>query len=159
MPANRDDGDIPLPFDEEMSIREMKASFTSNKGALTHLIRTAKPHAEMFVAIKSSAYATALNEAYSKLLAKCNFLHHAAHQLILVVNQQIWQNTQAQLHPLQEQIEHIYGNAQVSVDMAAQLHETGGEAPGASRIRVRMDLKPRDLSSNTTPTEFCRWRR
>ena len=75
MPADRDDGDIPLPFDEEMSMRKIKASFLSNKGALTYLRGTVRLRAETFVAITSSAFATNLNKAYNKFLAKYNFLH------------------------------------------------------------------------------------
>ena len=32
-----DDGDIPPAFHEDLTLREMKASFKSNKGALTRL--------------------------------------------------------------------------------------------------------------------------
>ena len=85
--------------------------------------------------IRVTASATALNEAYNKFLAKCDFLHREEHQLILVdkANQQVWLNIQKQLQPPQEHlIKHIYGEAQVSVGMAAQPHKTGGVAPGTS---------------------------
>ena len=60
----------------------MKASFKSNKGALTRLSNQVKVWAKTFVAIKSPGSATQLNELY-KFLAKCDFLHRAAHQLML----------------------------------------------------------------------------
>ena len=117
----------------------------------------------MFIAIKSLASATQLNEAYLKILRKCYFQHRAAHQLTLAdgVNAQTWTQAQAQaqLQPLREQIERIYRDAQVKVGIAVQPPETGGVAPGASRVRVQMYLKPWDLSANTNPTEFSRWRR
>ena len=49
----QDDGDIGSTFREDMSLRVTKASFTSNKGALTRLSNQVKVHAETFVAIKS----------------------------------------------------------------------------------------------------------
>ena len=66
---------------------------------------------ETFVAMKSP------NEAYNKFLVKCDFLHRAAHQLGFVdeANQGVWQNNQNQLQPLQEQVERIYGGAQLWV--------------------------------------------
>ena len=70
MAKEEDNGDIPPAFGEDMTLREMK----SNKGAL-------KVRAEAFVSIKSPGSATQVNELYTKLLAKCNFLHRAAHQL------------------------------------------------------------------------------
>ena len=78
-----DNGDIPPAFNEDMTLREMKASFESNKGALTRLSNPVKVHAETFVAIKSPGSASQLNESYKKFLAKCNYLHRAAHQLAL----------------------------------------------------------------------------
>ena len=41
----------------------MKASFKSNKGALTRLSNQVKVRAETFIAIKSSGSATQLNES------------------------------------------------------------------------------------------------
>ena len=35
--GEEDNGDIPPVFSEELTLREMKASFKSNKGALTRL--------------------------------------------------------------------------------------------------------------------------
>ena len=139
-----------------MTVRKMKASFMSNKGALTHLNGAVKIRAKTFIGIKFPASATALNEAYNKFLAKSDFLHRAAHQLALKddANAQTWQTAQNQLQPLQEQIERIYAYAQVQVGMAAQPHETGSVAPGASRVRIRMDLKPWNLLASATPTEF-----
>ena len=54
----------------------MKASFTSNKGALARLIGAVRLRAETCVAIKWPASATTtLSEAYNKFLTKCDFLH------------------------------------------------------------------------------------
>ena len=53
-----DNGDIPPAFGENMILREMKASFKSNKGALTCLSNQVKVRAETFVAIKSPGSAT-----------------------------------------------------------------------------------------------------
>ena len=82
-PKNRMMAVLPPPFSDEMTLREMKASFSSNKGALTRLTNQVKVRAETFIAIKSPASATQLNEAYNKSLAKCNFLHRVANQLAL----------------------------------------------------------------------------
>ena len=49
----------------------------------TRLSNQVKVRAETFVAIKSPGSATQLNESYNKFLAKCDFLHRAAHQLVL----------------------------------------------------------------------------
>ena len=73
--GEEDNGDIPSAFHPDMTMREMKASFKSNKGALTHLLNQVKVRAETFIAIKSPGSATQLNESYNKFLAKCNFLH------------------------------------------------------------------------------------
>ena len=81
--GDEDNGDIPPAFNEDLTLREMKASFKSNKGALTRLSNQVKVRAETFIAIKSPGSATQLNESYNKFLAKCNFLHRAAHQLAL----------------------------------------------------------------------------
>ena len=81
--GEEDNGDIPPAFPEELSLREMKASFKSNKGALTRLSNQVKVREETFVAIKSPGSTTQLNESYNKFLAKCDFLHRAAHQLVL----------------------------------------------------------------------------
>ena len=135
----QDDSVITPAFDDEMSIREMKASFSSNKGALTHLNGQVKVRAETFVPIKSLALATQLNEAYKKFLAKCNFLHRATHQLALgdKTNTQRWATAQAQLQPLQDQITRINRDAQVQVGVAAQPPETGSVTPGTSRVRLK----------------------
>ena len=61
-----DNGDIPPAFHEDMTLREMKASFKSNKGDLTRLSNQIN-----VVAIKSPGSATQLNESY-KFLAKCD---------------------------------------------------------------------------------------
>ena len=66
---------------------------------------------------------------------------------------------QDQLQPLQFQTEQIYGDTQVQLSVAAPSPETGGIAPGASKVRVRHDLKPWDLVSLATPSEFRRWKR
>ena len=81
-----------------MTMREMKASFKSNKGALTRLSNQVKVHTETFIAIKSPGLATQLNESYNKFLVKCDFLHRAAHQLALEDedNSAAWTNTQDQ---------------------------------------------------------------
>ena len=81
--GEEDNGDIPPAFPEDLSLREMKASFKSNKGALTRLSNQVKVRAETFIAIKSPGSASQLNESYNKFLAKCDFLHRAAHQLAL----------------------------------------------------------------------------
>ena len=42
--GEEDNGDIPPAFPEDLSLREMKASFKSNKGALTlSLIHISEP--------------------------------------------------------------------------------------------------------------------
>ena len=56
-------GDIPSAFPEDLTLREMKASFKSNKGALTRLSNQVKVRAETFIAIKSLGSATQLNES------------------------------------------------------------------------------------------------
>ena len=85
------------------------------KGALTHLSNQVKVRAETFIAIKSSGSATQLNESYNNFFTKCDFLHRAAHQLALEdeENSVTWTNAKDQLQPMQETIEHIYGDAQV----------------------------------------------
>ena len=83
MAEEENNGDIPPAFHEDMTVKEMKASFKSNKGALTRLSNQVKVRAETFVAIKSPGSATQLNESYNKFLAKCDFLHRATHQLAL----------------------------------------------------------------------------
>ena len=72
-----DDERIALAFHDNMTLREMKASFSSN--ALTRLSNQVRVRVESFVAIKSPASATQLNEAYNKFLANCDFLYRAAH--------------------------------------------------------------------------------
>ena len=57
-------------FTEDLTLREMKASFKSNKGALTRLSNQVKVRAETFIAIKSPGSVTQLNESYNKFLAK-----------------------------------------------------------------------------------------
>ena len=81
--GEKDNGDIPPAFTEDLTLREMKASFKSNKGALTRLSNQVKVWAETFITVKSPGSATQLNESYNKFLAKCDFLHRAAHQLAL----------------------------------------------------------------------------
>ena len=102
----------------------MKASFKSNKGALT---RQVKVRAETFIAIKSPGSATQLNESYNKFLAKCDFLHRTAHQLALEDedNAATWMQAQEQLQPMQDTIERIYGDAQVQLGIGAATPETG----------------------------------
>ena len=58
---------------------------------------------------------------YNKFLAKCDFLHRAAHQLALEdkENATSWMQAQDQLQPLQDTIEHIYGDAQVQLGIGA----------------------------------------
>ena len=58
-------GTFPPAFNEDLTLREMKASFKSNKGALTRLSNQVKVRAETFIAIKSPGSATQLNESYS----------------------------------------------------------------------------------------------
>ena len=79
--GKEDNGDIPPAFHKDMTLREMKPSFKSNKGALTRLLNQVKVRAWTFITIKSQGSATQLNEFYNKFLAKCNFLHREAHQL------------------------------------------------------------------------------
>ena len=74
--GEEDNGDIPPAFDQDLTLREMKASFKSNKGALTRLSNQAK-------------VATQLNESY-KFLVKCDFLHRAVHQLEDKENSAAW---------------------------------------------------------------------
>ena len=81
--GEEDNGDIPPAFHEDMTLREKKASFKSNKGALTRLSNQVKIRAETFIAIKSPGSATQLNGSYNKFLAKCDFLQRASHQLAL----------------------------------------------------------------------------
>ena len=81
--GEEDNGDIPPAFAEDLTLREIKTSFKSNKGALTLLSNQVKVRAETFIAIKSPGSATQLNESYNKFLAKCDFLHRAAPQLAL----------------------------------------------------------------------------
>ena len=81
--GKEDNRDIPPAFTEDLTLREMKASFKSNKGALTRLSNQVKVRAETFIDINSPGSATQLNESYNKFLAKCDFLHRAAHQLAL----------------------------------------------------------------------------
>ena len=99
-----------------------------------------------------------LNEFYNKFLAKCDFLHRAAHQLALEdkENSAAWTTAQDQLQPMQETIEHIYGDAQVQPGIGAPTPETGTVAPGAAKVRVRHDLKPWELSASATPSAFRR---
>ena len=59
----------------------------SYKGAQNCLTGAVKVRAQTFAAIKLPASATALNDTYNKFLAKCNFLHCAAHQLTLADEQ------------------------------------------------------------------------
>ena len=99
--GHEDNGDIPPAFHEDLTLREMKASFKSNKGALTRLSNQVKVRAETFIAIKSPGSATQLNESYNKFLVKCDFLHRAAHQLAL----DDWMQAQEQLQPMQDTIE------------------------------------------------------
>ena len=109
--GEEDNGDIPPAFPEDLTLREMKASFKSNKGALTRLSNQVKVRAETFIAIKSPGSATQLNESYNKFLAKCDFLHLAAHQLALEDEDYAaaWMHTQEQLQPMQDTIERIPG--------------------------------------------------
>ena len=88
-------------------------------------------------------------------------MHRAAHQLALEDedNIAVWVAAQDQLQSLQEQIERIYGDAQVQLGVAAPSPEMGGIDPGASKVRVRHDLKPWDLATSATPSEFRRWKR
>ena len=58
--SEEDNGDIPAAFHEEMTLREMKASFKSNKGALTCLSNQVKVRTETFIAIKSPGNTTEL---------------------------------------------------------------------------------------------------
>ena len=76
-----------------------------------------KVRAETFIAIKSPGSASQLNESYNKFLAKCDFLHRAAHQLALEdeENQAQWMQAQEQLQPMQDTIERIHGDAQVQL--------------------------------------------
>ena len=108
--GDEDNGDIPPAFHEDLTLRE-KASFKSNKGALTRLSNQVKVRAEIFIAIKSPGSATQLNESYNKFLAMCDFLHRTAHQLALEDRDSAaaWMQAQEQLQPMQDTIERIYG--------------------------------------------------
>ena len=134
--GEEDNGDIPPAFPEDLSLREMKASFKSNKGALTRLSNQVKVRAETFIAIKSPGSASQLNESYNKFLAKCDFIHRAAHQLALEdeENSATWMQAQEQLQPMQDTIERIYGDAQVQLGIAAPTPETGTVTPGAAKV-------------------------
>ena len=68
------------------------------------------------------------------------FLHCPAHQLALAnkTNEQAWLAVQDQLQPLQDQIEHIYRDAQVQLGVTAPPPEAGGIAPGASQHLYNM---------------------
>ena len=98
--GDEDNGDIPPAFHEDLTLREMKASFKSNKGALTRLSNQVKVRAETFIAIKSPGSTTQLNESYNKFLAKCDFLHQLA--LEDEENAAAWMQAQDQLQPLQD---------------------------------------------------------
>ena len=93
----------------------MWVSRIEKKTTLTRLSNQVKVRAETFIAIKSPGSATQLNESYSKFLAKCDFLHRAAHQLALEDegNAAAWMQAQEQLQPMQDTIERIYRDAQV----------------------------------------------
>ena len=108
--GDEDNGDIPPAFHEDLTLREMKASFKSNKGALTRLSNQVKVRAETFIVIKSPGSASQLNESYNKFLAKCDFLHRAAHQLALEdeENAAAWMQAQEQLQPMQDTICLLY---------------------------------------------------
>ena len=60
--GEEDNRDIPPAFTEDLTLRELKASFKSNKGALTRLSNQVKVRAETFIAIKSPGSATQLND-------------------------------------------------------------------------------------------------
>ena len=109
--GEEDNGDIPPAFPEDLSLREMKASFKSNKGALTRLSNQVKVRAETFIAIKSPGSASQLIESYNKFLAKCDFIHRAAHQLALEdeENAATWMQAQEQLQPMQDTRTHLRG--------------------------------------------------
>ena len=66
---------------------------------------------------------------------------------------------QEQLQAMQDTIERIYGDAQVQLGIGAPTFEMGTVTPGEAKVRVRHNLKPRELSANATPSEFRRWRR
>ena len=66
--GDEDNGVMHPAFSEDLTLREMKASFKSNKGALTCLSNQVKVRAETFIAIKSPGSATQLNESYNKFL-------------------------------------------------------------------------------------------
>ena len=102
-----DNGDISPAFNEDITLREMKGSFKSNKGALMRISNQVKVRAETFMAIKPPGSATQLNGSY-KFLAKCDFLHRAAHQLALEdeENSAAWTNAQ-EPQPMQETVERI----------------------------------------------------
>ena len=99
-------GDIPPGFHKDMTLREKKASFKSNKDALTHLLNQVKVRAETFIAIKSLGSATQLNESYKKFLFKCDFLHRVAHQLALEdkENSAAWTNAQTNYNQCRRQL-------------------------------------------------------
>ena len=159
--GEEDNGDTPAAFPEDLTLREMKASFKSYIGALTRLSNQVKVRAETFVAIKSPGSATQLNKSYNKFLAKCDLLHCAAHQLALEdeENSAAWMQAQDQLQPMQDTIERIYGDAQVQLGIGSPTPETGTFVPGAAKVRVRHDLKPWEISASAMPSEFLRWRR
>ena len=153
-------GDIPPAFDQDLTLLEMKASFKSNKRALTRLSNHVKVRPETFVTIKSPGSATQLNESY-QFLAKCEFLHRAAHHLALEdeENSAACMQAQDQLQPMQDTIERIYGDTQVQLGIGAPTPEMGTVAPGAAKVHVCHDLKPWELSASATSSEFRRWRR
>ena len=141
--------DIAPAFHEDMTLREMKARFSSNMGALTCLSNQVRVRAQTFIAIKSPGSASQLNESYNKFLTKCDFLHRAAHQLALLdeANAENWLAPQDQLQPLQDQIEHIYGDAQVQLGVASPPAPPAFESACISNHGTSRPL-PRQPNSN-----------
>ena len=138
-----DDRDIAPVFHEDMTLWEMKASFLSNKGALTRLSYQVRVRAETFIASQ-------LNESYNKFLAKCDFLHRANWTSWMRQKRTVGSPPRTSCNPSKNRC---------NLAWQPRPPETGGITPGASRIRVRMDLKPWGLSSIAMLSEFRRWRR
>ena len=104
--GEEENGNIPPAFSEDLTLREMKASFKSNKGALTRLSNQVKVRAETFVAIKLPGSATQMNESCNNFLAKCDPTSSSSPtRMEDEENSAAWMQAQDQLQPMQDTIE------------------------------------------------------
>ena len=152
--GKEDNGDIPAAFPEDLTLREMKASFKSHKGALTRLSNQVK------------VWASSRRVPLLSLMNHTSSLLSATSYTVRLINWP-WRTKRTQRHgcrhktqlqPMQDTIERIYGDAQVQLGIGAPMPEMGTVAPGAAKVRVRHDLKPWELSASATPSEFRPWR-